>query len=260
MNQDEIRSYNRRAWDVAVERGSQWTIPVSTDVISAARQGEWQIVLTPTKLIPASWFPDDLTGLDVLCLASGGGQQGPILSAAGAAVTVLDNSPAQLARDKEVAQREGLAIRTVEGDMADLSVFEDESFGLVVNPSSNLFVPDVLPVWREAFRVLRPGGVLMTGFVNPVLYVLDQHLADEGVLEIKHSLPYSDLTSLSPEERKLYEDDMQPYEFGHTLEDQIGGQLQAGFMITGFYEDGWPGMALSEYMAVFMATRAMKPG
>ena len=40
--------------------------------------------------MPADWF-GDLAGAPVLCLASGGGQQGPLLAAAGARVTVFDN-------------------------------------------------------------------------------------------------------------------------------------------------------------------------
>src|SRR5437016_10566582 len=109
----DILSYNRRAWDRKVAEGDRWTVPVGPEVIAAARRGDWQVVLTPTRPVPREWFPD-LAGLDVLCLASGGGQQGPVLAAAGAAVTVLDASPAQLARDRLVAEREGLALRTVE--------------------------------------------------------------------------------------------------------------------------------------------------
>ena len=254
---DEVRRYNRRAWDKAVERASQWTIPVTPAVIGAARQGRWQIVLTPTKPVPRVWFPA-LTGRDVLCLAAGGGQQGPVLAATGAHVTVFDNSPQQLAQDRYVAAREALTIVTVEGDMADLSVFADASFDLIVHPCSNLFVPHVRPVWQEAFRVLRRGGVLMAGFSNPVTYIFDQQLADEGVLQVRHPLPYSDLTSLTEAERKQYVEDEQPLEFGHTLDDQIGGQLEAGFTITGFYEDRWPGTALADYMPTFIATRATK--
>lgn len=255
----EIVNYNRRAWDVAVQRGSEWTVPVTPQAVAAARRGQWQIILTPTKPVPRTWFPADLTGVDVLCLASGGGQQGPILAAAGAKVTVFDNSPAQLDRDREVAEREGLALRTVQGDMADLSAFDDGAFELIVHPCSNLFVPDIHPVWREAFRVLRPGGALLTGFTNPALYIFDMQLADEGVLQVRHKLPYSDITHLEPDELQRYIEDEQPLEFSHTLEDQIGGQLAAGFVLTGFYEDGWPGVALAEYMPIFMATRAQKP-
>ena len=92
----DLRAYNRAAWDRAVKAKNPWTVPVSAEDIALAQQGEWSIVLTPTKPVPRMWFPS-LNGLDVLCLASGGGQQGPILAAAGAKVTVLDNSPAAIA-------------------------------------------------------------------------------------------------------------------------------------------------------------------
>lgn len=258
MNSDEVRRYNARAWDKAVERASRWTTPVTPEETEAARRGEWQIVLTPTLAIPRAWFPT-LTGADVLCLASGGGQQGPILAAAGARVTVFDNSPQQLAQDRFVARRDSLDLRTVEGDMRDLTAFGDAAFDLIVHPTSNLFVPDVRPVWRECFRVLRPGGALLAGFCNPILYLFDQELADDGVLQVRHALPYSDLASLTDAERALYLDDLQPLEFGHTLADQIGGQLDAGFVLTGFYEDNWPGMKLNEYTPTYIATRALKP-
>jgi SAM-dependent methyltransferase len=144
--------------------------------------------------------------------------------------------------------------------MADLSCFADSAFDLIVHPCSNLFVPDVRPVWREAFRVLRPGGVLLAGFCNPALFIFDAKLADAVTLQVRHKLPYSDLHSLSAAERQRYLLDQQPLEFGHTLEDQIGGQIAAGFVITGFYEDGWPGVALAEYMPIFIATQASKSG
>jgi len=207
--------------------------------------------------VPHSWFPE-LAGLDTLCLASGGGQQGPILAAAGARVTVLDNSPRQLAQDRFVAERDRLTITTVECDMRDLSMFPDQSFGLVVHPVSNLFVPDVRPVWREAFRVLRHGGVLLACFNNPVLYVFDAVKAEQGVFEVKYSLPYSDVISLSDQERQRYLDEGAPFEFSHTLEDQIGGQIDAGFLISGFYEDHDSDHPLSEIMPLYIATRAAK--
>ena len=151
-----------------------------------------------------------------------------------------------------------MSLVTVEGDMRDLAPFADDSFDLIVHPVANLFVPDVRPVWREAFRVLRPGGALLAGFCNPVMYLFDQELADEGVLQVRHKLPYSDLTSLTDEERAVYLDEQQPLEFGHLLEDQIGGQTDAGFLIAGFYEDIWPGAKINEYTPTYIATRAIK--
>src|SRR4051794_19772198 len=145
LGERDILTYNRQAWDRQVERGNRWTVPVGPEEVARARRGDWRIVLTPTKPVPTDWFPS-LRGLDVLCLAGGGGQQGPILAAAEANVIVLDNSPEQLAQDRLVAEREGLVIETVRGDMADLSVFPVARFGLIVHPVSNVFVPDVRPV------------------------------------------------------------------------------------------------------------------
>jgi SAM-dependent methyltransferase len=258
----DIREYNRMAWDREVERGNEWTVPVSEAVIAAARRGQWEILLTPSKPVPRAWFPD-LEGLDVLCLASGGGQQGPVLAAAGAKVTVLDNSPKQLEQDRFVAERHALHIATVEGDMADLSRFSDQSFDLIVHPVSNCFVPDVRPVWAEAFRVLRRGGVLLAGFPNPAVYLFDYELGDRtAVLRVKYALPYSDLSSLTAEERQRHIETGAPLEFSHTLEDQIGGQLDAGFVLTGFFEDAYgeeENDLLSDYMPTFIATQAVKP-
>ena len=254
---DDVARFNRRAWDAMVARGNRWTVPVDHARIEAARRGEWEIVLTPTKPVPRDWFPP-LAGEPVLCLAGAGGQQAPILAAAGARVSVLDNSPRQLEQDRAVAEREGLDVRTVLGDMRDLAAFEDRSFALVFHPCSNAFVPDVRPVWREAFRVLRPGGVLLAGFTNPVEYLFDIVAYERGELIVRHALPYSDLTSPSPEERAHLEAAGEPLSFGHTLEDQLGGQLDAGFVLTALYEDRWSESALGRYASTFMATRASR--
>jgi SAM-dependent methyltransferase len=257
-NPEDILVYNRQAWDRQVGRGNPWTVPVSSETIARARNGDWQIVLTPTKPVPADWFPP-LVGLDVLCLASGGGQQGPILAAAGANVTVFDNSRAQLAQDRLVADRDGLRIETVQGDMADLGVFRDARFDLIIHPVSNVFVPDVKPVWREAFRVLKPGGVLLSGFMNPVHFLFDFFALERGEFRIAHGIPYSDHESLSDEDRARLAEQDAPLEFGHTLDDQIGGQIAAGFALTGFYEDIDPDTILGKYIPSYIATKATKP-
>jgi len=257
----DVRTHNRFAWDCQVELGNRWTIPVSDEQIDAARRGEWQIFLTPSRPVPATWFPP-LEGADVLCLASGGGQQGPILAATGALVTVFDNSPRQLERDRSLADRHGLPLRAVEGDMRDLSVFQDGSFDLVVHPVSNVFVPEIRPVWTEAYRVLRPGGRLMSGISNPILYVFDAEAYDRGILEPRHRLPYSDAEFLSEAAQRARLEQGSPLEFSHTLEDQIGGQIDAGFVIAGFYEDrsgDEDHEILERYASTFLATLAFKP-
>jgi len=253
-----ILEHNRTAWDRQVEVGNKWTVPVDEQQVMEARKGKFSIYLTPCRPVPQSWFPV-LKNSRVLCLASGGGQQGPLLAAAGAAVTVYDNSPNQLQQDQRVAERENLDIDIVQGDMRDLSVFGSESFDLIVHPVSNAFVPEVRKVWTEAYRVLREEGILLAGFTNPVAYIFDENEYDKGLLVVKNKIPHSDCESLSEEAISLRLDNGIPLEFGHTLEDQIGGQIDAGFAIKGFYEDTYGEQdLLSEYIACFIATRAIK--
>ena len=254
----DIRSYNREAWNREVEGGkNRWSQPVDSETIAKAKAGEFSIVLTENKTVPFEWFPA-LVGADVLCLASGGGQQGPVLAAAGANVTVFDNSPAQLKQDQLVAEREALSIRTVEGDAADLSIFADESFDLIFNPCSTVFMPDVRAVWKECYRVIHHDGVLMTGSMNPVHYIFDLYKADEGILEIAHSIPYSDLTSIPREDLEELIEKGLPVEFGHSLTDLIGGQLDAGFVITDMYEDTMLDSPLHNFHPSYLATRARR--
>ena len=259
----ELRAYNREAWDRQVEQGNMWTRPVGKDVVEAARRGEWSVVLTSLVPVPRDWFPASLDGVELLCLASGGGQQGPTLAAAGASVTVFDNSPRQLERDRSVADEHGLALRTVEGDMADLSAFADESFDLVFHPVSNVFAADVRPVWREAFRVLRPGGELLAGFMNPASFVFDNERFDKtGERVVRYKLPYADARDRPPQELEAMRRRGEPLEFSHSLDVQIGGQLEAGFVLLGFYESPrhpseWRG-PVSAYMPEYIATRARK--
>ena len=259
---ENIIEYNSKAWDKEVAGGeSEWTQPVSSEEIEKARKGEFSIVLTPLKAVPRDWFPENFAGVDVLGLASGGGQQMPILAALGANVTSFDNSRKQLEQDEFVAARDNLEIKTEQGDAADLSRFADESFDFIWHPVSNCFMPELQPVWNEAARVLRKGGTLLAGFHNPVMYIIDRIKDyEEGILEIKHSLPYSDLTHLTGEELKRFTDKDEPLEFGHTLEQQIGGQITAGFAITGFFEDYWSdeATALNKYTSTFIATKAVK--
>jgi SAM-dependent methyltransferase len=257
----DVKEYNSKAWDGLADGGCEWSKPVSPSDIEKARRGEFSIILTPLKAVPRNWFPENLDGTKILCLASGGGQQVPILAAAGASVTSFDNSKRQLELDQEVAGREGLSIITRKGDAADLSFFEDESFDLIWHPCSNCFMPELKPVWEECYRVLKKGGALLAGFHNSFLFVFDR-LKDEndGVLEVKHSLPYSDLNSLSKEELEQYLKNGEALEYGHTLDSQIGGQIEAGFVIAGFFEDYWSDEAttLNKFAPTFIATRAVK--
>jgi SAM-dependent methyltransferase len=253
-----IPEYNRNAWDRLVEQDDPWTRPVDEKTIAAARAGNWSIVLTPIKPVPRNWFPENLAGQRVLCLASGGGQQGPVLAAAGAIVTVLDNSVKQLEQDAFVARREGLCITAELGDMCDLQRFPAQTFDLVIHPVSNLFIESVTPLWREAARVLKPGGTLLAGFANPLSFIFDLQMMEENKLVVRHSIPYADIRDLAEQELQKLIAKNAPVCHGHSLHDQIQGQIDAGFVLTGLYEDKATSGVLNNYIDTFIATRSIK--
>lgn len=243
---------NAQAVDQWVADGWEWGTPIDHETFVRAQQDDWQMLLTPTKPVPRSWFCP-LRGARVLGLASGGGQQMPIFAAAGANCTLLDYSPAQLASDEAVARREGYAIELVRADMTLPLPFPDGAFDLIFHPVSNCYVEDVYPIWRECYRVLKRGGILLAGLDNGVGYAFN----DEGTALVQ-KLPYNPL-----KDERLYKEALASgdgIQFSHGIEEQIGGQLQAGFCLEDVYQDtDGQGNLHDHGVATFWATRAVKP-
>ncbi len=251
----DVSEYNRRAWDAIARSHRKWFVPVSTREIAAARDGNPRIQVTACQNIPRAWL-GDLAGCHVLCLAAGGGHQAPLLAAAGAHVTVVDISDAQLEIDRQVAAREGLSLRTHRCDMSQLG--ELGTFDLVINPCSVNFVPCPQAVWSEAHRVLRPGGILIAGLINPINYLFDAEELLQGRFVARHPIPLTPNTD-RPLGQEPSDASPLPVEFGHTLSELLGAQLTVGFQLLDMFEDRWGDEdPLSERIAVFLATRARK--
>ncbi len=260
MTKFNLTEHNARAWDEESIEESRWCTPVPSEVVEKARNGEIELKLTPNKFVPSSWV-EDIKGKDVLCVGSAGGQQAPILAAAGANVISYDISQEQLNKDLFVANRDKLKLQTIRGDMSDLSAFEDESCDLIVNAVSDIFVRDIKKVWREFYRVLKPGGELFAGVINPSFFLFDHAVgAASGTLTAKYRLPYSDFSSISEKKRKKMIDVGVPLVFGHSLETLIGGQTAAGFVIIDLYEDWWSDdeTLLNKFSPTTFVTRAEK--
>lgn len=231
--------------------GWEWGQPISHQAYQDALHGRWEVYLTPTKPVPHAWF-GELAGKRVLGLASGGGQQIPIFSALGARCTVLDYSPRQCESERLVAEREGYQVTVVQGDMTRPLPFEDEAFDLIFHPVSNCYVEEVRPIFRECYRVLKQGGLFLGGYDTGINYAFDD---DEE--RITYSLPFNPLKDAALYEASLRND--WGIQFSHTLEEQLGGQLQAGFRLTDLYEDtNGQGNLHRHNIPSFIATRCVK--
>lgn len=243
---------NSEIIDTWCRNGWIWGQPISHEVYEKAKNGEWGVYLTPTKIVPHDWF-GNLKGKRILGLASGGGQQIPIFTALGAKCTVLDNSYNQCESERKVSKREGYDVEIIQADMTKRLPFDDQTFDIIFHPVSNCYVEEVEPIFEECYRVLKKGGMLLGGYDLGINYVFDD---DEE--RIKYTLPFNPL-----KDKTLYEESMKNdwgIQFSHTLEEQIGGQLKAGFQLTHLYEDtNEEGNLYEHNIPSFIAIRSIKP-
>lgn len=209
---------NRDAWNAMAEAKHVLTQP--------ATDAEMR---HPLKTVdPAGWLGDSIRGWNVLCLAAGGGRHGPLYSAAGANVTVVDLSPAMLARDREVAQAKGLTMRTIETSMDNLSMLHPGEFHLVIHPVSTCYLPSLGNLFPEIARVTRGGGLYISQHKQPAN--LQTSLETQtGRYVVEHA--YYDHRPVPPARgpNKLREPGTQ--EFAHSWETLIGGMCRNGFVI-----------------------------
>ncbi len=248
----KYQDINKETIDRWVDEGWEWGKPISHEEYVKVKNGNWNVLLTPTVFVPHEWF-GNLSGKKVLGLASGGGQQMPVFSALGADCTVLDYSSRQIETELFVAKRENYKINAIEGDMTERFPFEDESFDLIFHPVSNCYVEDVFHVFAEAYRVLKKGGVFLAGMNNEIDFIVD---GEEK--EIVWDMPFNPLKN--KRHREFMENENSGMQFSHNMTEQIGGQLKAGFTLVDIYEDTNGFGRLHEMnIKTFIATRSVKP-
>lgn len=234
---DKLAKYNKSRWEALAQAGVEYSRPYHNLTPQTAQEYlADRLSFSPQKL-------GDVTGKDVLCLASGGGQQTAVFGILGANVTVLDLSDTQLARDRETAVHYGYHLTSHQGDMRDLSRFTDDSFDIIWHPYSINFVPDAAPVIRQVSRVVRPGGFYYLQFSNPFWSMDEDDWMPQGY-PLKQ--PYVNGTQLRFSDPHWEFEDEQgksqriegPHEFLHTWSAIVNALAQSGFVILGLRE--WP--------------------
>ncbi|MBR6096488.1 MAG: methyltransferase domain-containing protein, partial [Oscillospiraceae bacterium] len=127
-------------------------------------------------------------------------------------------------------------------------------FDLIFHPVSNCYIEQAEPVWRECYRILKPDGRLLSGLDNGFNFLFDD---EEHENIITGSLPFNPLRNKA--QKKLSLENDCGYQFSHTIEEQIGGQIKAGFRLVDLYEDTNSTGFLKEHgVPTFWATLAIK--
>lgn len=213
-----IQHRNRQAYDRMVQARHFLTQPVSAEELAS-----------PLATLDAKgWLGGNIRGWNVLCLAAGGGRQGPLYCAAGARVTVLDISPAMLQLDRQISANLGINYQTVQGEMSDLSMFRPEEFDLVAHPVSTCYVADVETVFIQVARVLRPGGLYISQHKQPMNLQASLEM-NQGRYVVETPVGYP-AKSLSVGQASLLREP-DTVEFAHSLDAILGGICRAGMLI-----------------------------
>ncbi len=229
-------------------------MPISHEDYEKVTEDNFAVILTPCITVPHEWF-GELKGKKVLGLASGGAQQMHVLAKLGAECTVFDYSDRQLEAERMVSEREGYSIEIIKGDMSKPLPFEGESFDLIFHPVSNNYVENVYHIWNECYRILKKGGRLLAGLDNGIDYLFEE----DDPLKVVNPLPFNPL-KMPKEKRDAMIANGDGIQFSHTLDEQIGGQLKAGFVLKALYEDrdGIGGNEIGKYYPQYIATFAVK--
>jgi SAM-dependent methyltransferase len=262
---DPAEEHNRQTWNRLVRQGS-WFTKVAADDSFA----------DPLRAVDGlGWLGDSINGQRVLCLAAGGGRQGPLYAAAGGIVTVLDISDAMLELDREVAAKRQLSMRLVQGSMSDLTMFSSGEFDLIVHPVSTCYVPDICAVFGQVARVLRPGGLYISQHKSPVSLQASigwspgaqaDHPTKTGGYVIQHG--YYDPNPVLPVTQRTHLREPGAKEHVHRWEQIIGGMCRAGMVIEDLVEPfhadaaAEPGTLAhrSAYIAPYVRIKARRVG
>lgn len=230
--QDELADFNKARWEELASANVEYSRPnLDLDADSARH------------LVDPYGVMGDVQGKEVLCLASGGGQQSAAFALLDAKVTVLDLSEMQLERVRIALEHYSRQAALIQGDMRDLSRFGDRSFDLIWQAFSINFVPDLNPVFDEVRRTLRAGGLYHMDCHNPfIVGTMETSWTGEGYLikrsyadgEIQFDSPYWDWREADGALRQV----LGPREFNHTLSAVVNGLIRRGFVLQGVWETG----------------------
>ena len=241
---DEIARKSLELFRQDVLDGANYTKPwldLDVEAFRLYREGKTSVLPKPyCDDVKDVVMMENVQGMNVLCLAGGGGQQSAVFSLLGANVTVLDLTPEQLERDEQAAQHYGYTVTTVQGDMRDLSGLPDAHFDRVYQPISTLFVPDLREVYCGVARVLKPGGLYFADYAVPLLYMAEDKGWDGKGYTLYITEPYIRGAILEKNEKLNFTEGESFSEFHHLLSDIINGLIAEGLIICGVLENPRP--------------------
>lgn len=244
IDHEDFLALVRAEFERAARDGDEYTQPwLSLDVEAyrACRAGRGGLP-APFGCDPAQQLiMASVQGLEVLCLAGGGGQQSAVFGLLGANVTVFDLMPGQLEGDRQAAAHYGYPVITIQGDMHDLSSLPEANYDRVIQPISTLYAYDLGKVYSGVQRVLKPGGLYYVDFAFPLLYMAQDLGWNGSQYMLGIGSPYQRGEIREAPDGKLSFSEGAPIgEYHHLLSDVLNGLIANGLQIRGVWESPRP--------------------
>ena len=222
---DELSKQTRTQWNALADAHVMHSLPFfDYDMEQAKTYAYRHGIITEAK------------NKQVLCLASGGGQDSAAFGLLGAKVTVFDLSDVMLKRDQEAAQHHGYSVKTIQGDMRDLSPLGNNRFDIVWQSISLNYSPVVDPVFDGVQKILRPQGIYRVAIQNPFTYALSSDWSGESYPLKGRYIDGENVTHYSPTWTIDQPDGSEitlptPQLFRHTLSTLLNGLAKRGFTL-----------------------------
>jgi len=127
----------------------------------------------------------DLAGKNVCDLGCGQGELAHRLSLLGAIVTGVDFSQKLLSFARTLTDQ----VQWVHDDAMTLSSIRDERFDVVVSSLMLMDVPDHMAVFRQSYRILKPGGMMIWLVMHPCFQSPYSHPLEDGSRRVYQYAP-----------------------------------------------------------------------
>jgi ubiquinone/menaquinone biosynthesis C-methylase UbiE len=216
------------------------------------RRGTWKQCAASPELVfvteELKYF-QHISGKKVAVLGSGDNLAVFALAGLGAAVTSVDISQQQLNIAAKRARQLGLDINFLQSDVCRLEMLEDQQFDLVYTGGHvAVWVSDLERYYREAVRILKPGGIFMVNEYHPFRRVWRQ-----GTDQLEVAYDYYDrgpfVFKYTDDILSQDQGGLTSYEFHWTVSDLIQAMLKAGCRLIDTAEFGehvgeWEGAPL----------------
>ena len=259
FSEEEVARY----WD---QNADSWTDQV--------RKG-WDVYRESHNTPAFLRLAGDLKDKIVLDAGCGEGYNTRLLARLGARVTGVDISPKMIGFAREAEEERPLGICYEVASFCDLSLFESESFDVVVSFVALMDGPDYEGALSEIYRVLRPRGELVFSVSHPCFMTRGFGWMNDGqggtkltVSEYFNEEPWVEHWGFTeaphPEQATLFAVPV----FPRTLSQYLNVLIQAGFMLREIAEPPvpeeacrrYPGMkGWRDHAALFLHVRAVKP-